>query len=440
MSAILVVDDEDGVREYLAEVLSSDGHRVAQAADGAAALELLKRERFDLLLSDLRMPKLDGLGLLRAARSVAPDLNAIMLSAHGTVESAVEAMKLGALDFLEKPIRSPASLRAVVRGACRVTVPPLDGTRPAPKTAGPVLTFGAPAMQQVIRDVDKVATTQATVLLLGESGSGKEVLAREIHRLSPRASGPFVAINCAALSETLIESELFGHERGAFTGAHERREGRLEQAEGGTFFLDEIAELKPELQVKLLRVLQERCFERVGGNQTIACDVRWVAATHRDLPARVDAGTFRADLFYRLSVFPIQVPPLRERRQDIVPLATMLLEQIALGLGRPGLKLDEEAERALVAHAWPGNVRELRNVLERAAIVAEAGAVRAADLNLQPGAPQVVATSGALSLEDAEVSVIRSALAIEGGHRKRAADRLGIGLRTLYEKIKRYRL
>jgi two-component system response regulator FlrC len=289
-------------------------------------------------------------------------------------------------------------------------------------------------LEQTLR---RVAVTNATVLLLGDSGSGKEVAARAIHRWSPRAAQPFVAVNCAALSSELLESELFGHEKGAFTGAHARKRGRVELAEGGTFFLDEVGELTPGLQAKLLRVLQEKCFERVGGQQTVVADVRWIAATNRNLPEMMEKGTFREDLYHRLAVFPVRVPALRDRREDIGPLAEYLLGRIAAALGNPTLTLSDDARAALVAAAWPGNVRELANVLERSAIMAEGDEIRASDLawllDATTDGPAVPTT-----VSEIERDAIVRALAATDGNRRRAAARLGIGLRTLYDKLKRY--
>ena len=437
MARILVVDDDDDVRAFLVEALESSGHEVEQAEDGEIAQRRLLARNFHVLLTDLKMPNLDGMELLRRMRVTQPELEIIVLTAHGNVAGAVEAIKLGAFDYLEKPLESPATLRRVVDRAIerRGLRDQAERSRDEPS---PRLSWGAPAMAAVETTLRKVAATSATVLLLGESGTGKEVAAREIHRLSARAAGPFVAINCAALSEHLVESELFGHERGAFTGATTRQRGKLELCEGGTFFLDEVGELKLELQAKLLRVIQERRFERVGGSATIEADVRWIAATNRDLLHEQRKGTFREDLFHRLAVFPIRMPPLRERREDIPALADALLARIARSLGRSALGLDEGALRAITAADWPGNVRELGNALERAAILADGSRIVEGDLVLMTSsAPTDAAGRGAPTMDEAENDAIERALQKFDGNRRQAADYLGIGLRTLYEKLKK---
>ncbi|MES2644344.1 MAG: sigma-54 dependent transcriptional regulator [Myxococcota bacterium] len=445
MSRVLVADDEEGVRSFLADALSLDGHEVVEVADGLQALEALGREAFHVLVTDLKMPGMDGIELLRRVRAEFPEVEVILLTAYGTVDRAVEAMKLGAVDFLQKPLSGPAELRVLVRRASerRHLRDRVEVSEPGEV---PPLTWGSPAMKAVVDVIGRVAATDATVLLLGESGVGKEVAARAIHARSARRKGPFVAINCAALSENLLESELFGHEKGAFTGAAARKRGKLELAEGGTFFLDEAGELKPDLQARLLRVLQERRFERVGGTQLVHADVRWIAATNQDLQARVASGHFRADLYYRLAVFPIRLPALRDRPEDLVPLAQALLARVAHDLGRPGLRLDEPGIRALRAREWPGNVRELGNALERAAILSD-GLVLDARWLEAPDAPVSGDPPGdrdrpdaPTSMEALERDAIRRALVTAGGNRRLAAEQLGIGLRTLYEKLKRFDL
>jgi two-component system response regulator FlrC len=437
MSHILIVDDEAGIRSFLADALEDDGHETTQAADALSALRELHTRAFDVMLTDLRMPgALDGMDLVRKARTDLPEMEVIVLTAFGNIEVAVEAMKLGAFDFLQKPLGSPAELRLVVSRALeRRRLLTLKAARERDREALPPLSYGDPVMAPVVRALERVAPTSASVLLLGESGTGKEVAARTIHRLSRRADGPFVAVNCAAISESLMESEIFGHEKGAFTGASSTRRGRLELADGGTLFLDEIGELKVELQAKLLRVLQDRKFERVGATRTMEVDVRWIAATNRDLETLVRQGGFREDLYHRLAVFPVRLPPLRERHQDLPAIAEALLARISADLGRPALELDDEARQRIARAPWSGNIRELANTLERAAILAEADTLYGRDLIL----PALRETGPPMrTMVDIERDAIQRALDEVDGNRRLAAERLGIGVRTLYEKLKRY--
>jgi two-component system, NtrC family, response regulator AtoC len=472
MARILVIDDEEGIRAFLAEALERDGHEVAVAASGEAGLRQAAERAFHLVITDLRMPGVDGMTVVRRLRAEQPDTEVIVLTAHGSVETAVDAMKLGAYDYLKKPLGSPAELRLLVaRAVERRTL--LSGRARAAldqDDAAAPLTWADPAMAPVVSAIARVAPTTATVLLVGESGTGKEVAARAIHQRSARAAGPFVAINCAALSDGLLESELFGHEKGAFTGAVERRRGRVELADGGTFFLDEVGELRLELQAKLLRALQEKRIERVGSSRGMDVDVRWIAATNRDLHAMMRAGAFREDLYHRLAVFPIALPPLRARRGDIAPLAELLLARACRELKRGPLRLTEAARDALIAADWPGNVRELGNVLERAAILCDGEVVGVGDLWLdtapsaiseapgslapgrfasaEPAAASALAApaadpdgeAGTTTLAEQERRAIERALAAQGGNRRRTAEHLGIGLRTLYDKLKRYGL
>lgn len=445
MARILVVDDEEGIRSFLAEALAGAGHHVEEAADGELAYQALSGRAFHAVVTDLKMPKMDGMELVRRVRREQPEVEIIVLTAHGSVSGAVEAMKLGAFDYIEKPLQSPAALRLLVERALERRGLRDLGERAETAAVSPLkLTWGAQAMAPVEAALGKVAATNATVLLTGESGTGKEVAAQWIHAHSRRASGPFVAVNCATLSDQLLESDLFGHEKGAFTGAVARRRGKIELAEGGTFFLDEIGELRPDLQTKLLRVLQERRYERVGGACSLEADVRWIAATNRDLSAEIRAGRFREDLYHRLAVFPIRMPSLRERREDIPILAEVLLGRIAREIGRPGLALDDGAKRLLAQAEWPGNVRELGNALERAAILDEGAVITAGALAWLlggaqgPASPREEPSAEAPTMEEAERTAILRALAQFSGNRRKAAEHLGIGQRTLYEKLKRY--
>ncbi len=447
MARILVADDEPGLREFVADALGLDDHEVLTAPDGTAAAKLLDERGFELLITDLKMPGLDGMALLRKVRAEQPEVEVIVMTAHGSVDNAVEAMKLGAFEFLQKPLSGPDELRLLASRALerRGLRDRIDGATRQPERGAIQLTYGDPTMKPVVDAIEKVARTNATVLLLGESGTGKEVAARAIHALGPRASKTFMAINCAALSEQLLESELFGHEKGAFTGATERKRGRLELSDGGTFVLDEVGELKMELQAKLLRVLQERRFERVGGTRTLECDVRWVAATNRDLRAMIDAGSFREDLYHRLAVFPIKLPPLRDRRADLLPIARALLSRVAADLKCPLPSLTKAAEQRLMASPWRGNVRELANALERAAILADGAAIDADhiwsdDAGARTTTAAVSAAQLVRPLVDLERDAIAAALAQVSGNRRQAAELLGIGERTLYDKIKKYGL
>ena len=442
MKRVLVVDDEEGIREFIGDVLSGEGYKVTLARDGAEAAAILEKQSFHLMITDLKMPRLGGMDLLRKSRVEQPEMEVIVLTAHGTVSSAVEAMKLGAYDYLNKPLSHPDELREVAARALERRALRDEGhLRKEQKAERGGMVAEDPGMQAVAAQIAKVAVTDATVLLLGESGAGKEVAARAIHEQSHRSKGPFVAINCAVLSEHLIESDMFGHEKGAFTGATDMRRGKFELADSGTLFLDEVAELHPALQAKLLRVLEERKFERVGGTRSIEVDIRLVAATNRDLANEMSEGRFREDLFHRLAVFPIRLPALRERPGDIIPLAEHLLIGIGRQLKRPGFELDESARKALLGHGWQGNVRELANVLERAAILSDGSTITAQNLGLSfSPSPKTGLMGFEGTLKDLEREAIKATLAATSGHRKNTAERLGIGLRTLYEKLKEYDL
>jgi DNA-binding NtrC family response regulator len=440
---ILVVDDEEIVRESLSGWLEKDGYDVACAPDGRFAVDRMKGERWNVVLVDLKMPGMDGLQVLEEARRLQPEAAVILMTAYATVDTAVAAMKLGAFDYLVKPF-DPEELSILMQKvvAQQSLVRENAVLRKALKKEHRFrdLVSKSPSMQKVFELAQVAARSNSTILVLGESGTGKEVLARTIHAESPRAEGPFVAVSCAALTETLLESELFGHERGSFTGATARRKGKFELARGGTLFLDEVGDISSKLQLDLLRVLEERKLHRVGGEEPIDVDVRVVAATNRDLRKAVGDGSFREDLFYRLNVIPVTLPPLRERKEDIPLLVEHFLDRLEAELKRR-VRVSPEAMGALLAHTWPGNVRELRNVLERGAVVAQGEVVKLADLGLAPppgkAAPH---PGGPASLEDVERRHIAEVLAHAGGNVSQAARLLGIDRVTLYHKMKKYQL
>jgi DNA-binding NtrC family response regulator len=438
---ILIVDDDELMRSFLLTVLTEEGHKVAEAKSGREALSALSREEFDLVVTDLRMPGLSGLDLMREGKTVRPDARWVMVTAYGSIGNAVEAMKAGASDYLTKPFHSPDELRHVVRrvlkeadAKARISLLSEELGRRFPPTE---MIFLGKKMDEVHRLVREVAPTPASVLIAGPSGTGKELVARVIHQLSPRHEEAFVAVHCASLAETLLESELFGHERGAFTGAVSARKGRFELADGGTIFLDEIGEIPPSVQVKLLRVLQEKEFERVGGTKPLSIDTRIISATNKDLKAEVLAGRFREDLFYRLNVFPIGLPPLAERREAILPLAEYFMKMFTTAFGKKTADISAEAVNALLAYAWPGNVRELQNVMERAVILS-GGTIEPGHLNLDLRGADLTMQNGLL--RETERETIRKVIADVGGNRKKAAQILGISLRTLQYRIKEYGL
>jgi DNA-binding NtrC family response regulator len=443
---IVVADDEKNIREGLAEALSLDGYRALPAADGEEALALVESADADLVITDLRMPKLGGTDVLNHVVSRYPGLPVIVLTGHGTIEDAVVAMRAGAFDFLTKPVNldhlSLLVKRALESRELARKNRELEAEVEAQRRSSSIIGKSA-EMKKVFDLVRRVAPTRASVLVTGDSGVGKELVADAIHNLSPRRDGPLVKVHCAALAESLLESELFGHEKGAFTGAQARKRGRFELADKGTLFLDEIGEINQNVQIKILRVLQERKFERVGGEETVEVDVRIVAATNKDLKEEIRKGTFREDLYYRLNVVNIRVPPLRERRDDIPLLAMAFLREFAEENGKKLEGFDPKARQALYAYPWPGNVRELRNSVESAVVMASSGLVGLDDL------PPGVRSSGeerdvrvpiGSTLEAAEKILIRETLAAQGGNKSRTAEVLGIGRKTLYQKIEEYRI
>ena len=442
---ILVVDDEKNTRDGLVRALRGE-YAVAEAENGQRALEWLETHAADVVLTDLRMPGMDGLTLLSRLLGRDPKPILILLTAYGNVETAVEAMKRGAYDFLAKPVNLDR-LDLLLRRALAERQLGAENRRLREQLDAKYgfenIVGVSPAMQEVFETIRQAAPTRATVLIQGESGTGKELVARALHQCSPRRDGPFVPVHCASLSPTLLESELFGHEKGAFTGAVERRRGRFELADGGTLFLDEIGEIDAALQVKILRVLEERKFERVGGTETLHVDVRLVAATNRDLKQKVADGTFREDLFYRLYVVNLTLPPLRDRDGDVVLLAQHYLKSLAAENGKPGLALAPEALDALAAYPWPGNVRELRNVIERMVVLGSGEKLTVRDLppsfRLAAGRAESAARPGS-ALRDAERQLIEEALRKNKGSRTKAAQDLGISRRTLHRKINEFGL
>jgi DNA-binding NtrC family response regulator len=441
---LLIVDDEDDSREALAELAESWGREVRTARDGAEALRVALDWHPDAILSDLVMPGTDGLWLLRALRGDLPDVPVVLLTGRGSVQTAVQAIKEGAYDFIEKPLEA-SRLRLVLDRALekKLTLREVERLRRrlADLAPGTELIGSTPAMLRVVDLARKVAPSAASVVVQGPSGSGKEVLAHAIHALSPRRDGPFLALNCSAIPATLLEAELFGHEKGAFTGATERRPGLLELASGGTLFLDEVAELPLEVQAKFLRVLEDRKVRRLGGRAEVEVDVRVVCATHQDLKDAVRRGVFREDLYFRLAVFTVDIPPLRERAADIPVLAQHFVERYAAETAKRVQGFSPEAMRRLAAYSWPGNVRELRNVVERAVILSD-GEVIGAE-HLPPGLEPAVAAESmrvplGLTLEEVERRYLLASLERNGGNKLRTAESLGISEKTLYNKLNRY--
>jgi two-component system response regulator FlrC len=452
---VLIVEDDASLREALKDTLELSGYEVAEAADGQQALGLLETRRVGIVVTDVQMKPMDGETLLREVKQRWPGLPVLLITAYGMIERAVEAMRLGACNYLPKPFEPQALVAEVQRWML-----------PAAYDESDQVVAEDPASMRVLELARRVAASDATVLITGESGVGKEVLARFLHRHSPRAGKPFVAINCAAIPDNLLEATLFGYERGSFTGASQSHAGKFEQAQGGTLLLDEVSEMPLSLQAKLLRVLQEREVERVGGRKPIALDVRVLATSNRELEAEVRAGRFREDLYFRLNVFPLQMPALRERPRDIVPIARRVLQRAAQEGGRKSFSLSPAAEAALAGYTWRGNVRELENVLQRATILAPGSVIEPEHLALPDGTPPAVpaasrpeqggesgrvaaadlaASSGAgqprpTDLKSLEKTHILETLASVGGVRKLAAERLGMSERTLRYKLAQYRL
>jgi two-component system, NtrC family, response regulator HydG len=444
---IMVVDDEPGIVDSLQKVFERESLRVLTARGGAEALELLRREPVSVVLTDLMMPGMSGLDLLKASRSVSPETETVLMTAYGTVENAVEAMRQGAYDFVTKPLKRAHVVRAVTKALEKRNLVQenrsLRAQLAAQRQRNPV--GQSLPWRRTMETVMQAASSASSILLLGESGTGKELLARAIHASSPRASGPFVPVNCAALPESILEAELFGYERGAFTGAAHRHDGRFLQADHGTLFLDEIGEIPTHVQVKLLRVIQEGEVERLGG-RTNKVDLRLVAATNQDLKQAVKEGRFREDLYYRLYVIPIRVPPLRERRDDILLLAEHFLRLYAERNGRQLAGISRAAADALVRYDWPGNVRELENTIERAVVLCRTATIEAEDLPAEVRAGSGNDTDGksltfaiGTPLGEIERRVIHATLSHVGGDKRLCAQLLGIATRTIYRRLEEER-
>jgi DNA-binding NtrC family response regulator len=445
LGRILIVDDEANARAALSEILHEEGYVTETAADGFKALGKIGEFDPDVVLTDLKMPGLDGIGLVERGRAAAPGAVFVVMTAFGTIGSAVEAIKKGAENYLTKPLDTEALMLVVQRATEKARLQRENlrlRAKLRERNAFGHIIAEDPKMQAVLRLVGQVAPSRASVLIYGESGTGKELIAEAIHRASARQDKPFVRLNCAALVESLLESELFGHEKGAFTGAFARREGRFKQADGGTLFLDEVSEISPPTQVKLLRFLQERTFERVGGNETLKVDVRIIAATNRDLRERIVSGKFREDLYFRLNVITVDIPPLRERPADVPALAAFFLKRYAEENGKRLEGFSPEALADLSAYGWPGNVRELEHALERAVVLAEGGRVERSHLPplVSPGAegegPPPVPGS---SIYELERYAILKTLEGCGGSTSKAATLLGISPRKIQYKLHEYR-
>jgi DNA-binding NtrC family response regulator len=447
---ILVVEDGKSQREMLRDFLRGEGHEVSEAEAGGIAIELVKGDHFDLLLLDYKMPGMSGMAVLEAVKKLNPEIDVIMITAYGTIEMAVNAMKAGAADYITKPVELEELLILIDRISERRTLlrenEILRRELRRKEVSTDQIVYKSRAMGEVINMAGRVAASHATVLIQGETGTGKELIAKLIHTLSPRSARPMITVNCAALPETLLESELFGHEKGAFTGASSMRIGRFEEADGGSLFLDEIGELSPAVQVKLLRFLQEREFQRLGGNRTLRSDVRIISATNQDLEEKIREGGFRTDLYYRLNVVSIPIPPLRERKEDISPIMDHFLCRFVAENGKKIQGVTSEAKDLLLKYEYPGNVRELENILERAVVITRDSLISRQDLPfpetrfLSDEFPDSPSSSLRESLESLERQMIREAIEKSGNNQTKAARLLEISERMLRYKLKKYGL
>ncbi|PIS02005.1 MAG: two-component system response regulator [Chlamydiae bacterium CG10_big_fil_rev_8_21_14_0_10_42_34] len=434
---VLVVDDEPLMLRFVSDVLKRQGKEVISATNGADAIRLLQQEMFDLIITDMKMPQKNGLDVLKAAKELYPSIQVILATAHGTIESAVDAMKMGAFNYLIKPF-SPEALESIIEKAEEVMRLVKENTFYKEDAKRPLLVAKSAAMQKILQDIEKIAKAQASVFITGESGTGKEVIAGAIHELSSRSQHPFVKVNCAAIAETLLESEFFGHEKGSFTGAHVRKIGRFELADRGTLLLDEVTEIPLVLQPKLLRAIQEQEFERVGGTRAIKVNLRFLATSNRNMQEAIETKVFREDLFYRLNVVPIHIPPLRERGEDILPLANFFLEKFCRENHKGGKKLTDKAIQKLLDYPWPGNVRELANIIERTVVLDFDEEIDAEHLYLDSSVRAPKQQKAGITLHEIEKEHILQILEANHQNRTKTASMLGISVRTLRNKLQEY--
>ena len=446
---VLIVDDEKNIREGLGKSLEMDGYYISLAANGEEALKLLNIKEIDLVISDLKMPEMSGEELLKKISGAYPTIPVIILTGHGTIETAVEAMRNGAYDFLTKPVNLDRLSLLVKRALSNKQLAlqhrelQEELEKLSSRNAYSRIIGKSSQMKKVMELIEQVASTKASVLITGESGVGKELVADAIHNLSNRKLKPFIKVHCAALSENLLESELFGHEKGSFTGAIARKRGRFELSHLGTLFLDEIGEIDQSIQIKILRVLQEKTFERVGGEETIEVDVRLISATNKDLKSEIENGNFREDLFYRLNVVNIHVLPLRERKEDIPLLSSAFLEEFCKENQKDIEGIDQKARSALYNYSWPGNIRELRNCIESAVVMCKSNVIKLEDLpaNIAENSDNnVIRINPGTSLQDAEKAIIQFTLNHSKGNKTRTAEILGIGRKTLHRKLNEYNI
>jgi DNA-binding NtrC family response regulator len=447
-ASILVVEDDEAMRDLLREALEDDGYAAEAVGGGRAGIDRVRRGGIDLVISDVKMPDLDGLDMLREIKAVTPSPHVITITAFGSIDTAIRAVKLGAFDYITKPFEIDQLIlsveKALAERELRSEVARLRAEVQRSYRWGDIV-GKSPAMREIFETIRRLSASDVTVLVTGESGTGKELVAKSLHFNSPRKGRPFVPLNCATIPDTLLDSELFGHKRGAFTDARADRAGLFVEADGGTLFLDEIAELSPALQAKLLRVIQEGEIRPLGASRAVSVDVRVIAATNKDLEARLKTGAFREDLYYRLNVIHIHLPPLRDRTEDLLALSEHFLAACAARAGKEVRGLHESATKALLAHAWPGNVRELENTIERAVALCEGRHIRVEDLpatvrERRPGEPDTLqmALARGLTLAELEREYIQRVLTAEGGNKTRAAQRLGLDRKTLYRKLEEY--